>query len=63
MKQIALAKVTKGDFVMRKENAKTVYKLNGYCRISKAYELMDTEDISRCIYLKGKTTVFVGFTY
>lgn len=63
MNVIFLRSVTKGDYVKRKEDSKKVYKLNGWCRFNKKYELQDVEDISRCLYLQGLTKVFVGFTY
>jgi quinolinate synthase len=63
MNAIFLRSVTKGDYVKRKEDSKKVYKLNGWCRFNKKYELQDVEDISRCLYLKGMTKVFTGFTY
>ena len=60
---IFLRSVTKGDFVKRKADSKKVYKLVGWCRFNKKYELQDVEDISHCLYLKGMTQVFTGFTY
>jgi quinolinate synthase len=63
MSAVMLNSVTKGDYVKRKPDAKKVYKLNGWCRINKAYELQDVEDISRCLYMKGLALVYVGFTY
>ena len=63
MNAIFLRSVTKGDFVKRKADSKKVYKLVGWCRFNKKYELQDVEDISTCLYLKGMTQVFTGFTY
>ena len=63
MNAIFLRSVTKGDFVKRKTDSKKVYKLVGWCYTNKKYELQDVEDISRCLYLKGMTKVFTGFTY
>jgi hypothetical protein len=55
--------VPKGDYIMRKADAKKVYKALGYCRLNKAYEFGDVDDISRSIYIKGTKPVFTGFTY
>ena len=63
MKPLFLFCVTKGDYVKRKEDSKKVYKFNGWCYTNKKFELQDVEDISRCLYLKGMTKVFTGFTY
>ena len=63
MKPLFLFCVTKGDYVKRKEDSKKVYKFNGWCYANKKFELQDVEDISRCVYLKGMTKVFTGFTY
>lgn len=63
MNTIFLRSVTKGDYVKRKADSKKVYKLVGWCYTNKKYELQDVEDISHCLYLKGMTKVFTGFTY
>lgn len=63
MKIIAIQHVTKGDYVKRKADSKTVYVKGNYCRIAKAYEMRDTDDINRVIYIKRDKVVAVGFTY
>jgi quinolinate synthase len=63
MKPLFLFCVTKGDYVKRKADSKKIYKFNGWCYFNKKFELQDVEDISRCIYLKGMTQVFIGFDY
>ena len=63
MQNIALRQVKPGDYVKRKADSKAVYVKRDYDKTSKTFCLVDVEDINRCIYLKGKTPVFVGFTY
>ena len=58
-----IKQVSIGEYVKRKVDAKTVYIRQDYDRTTKTYCLQDTEDMSRCIYLKAATVVFVGFTY
>lgn len=53
----------KGELVKRKPDAKKVYLVVGYCRISRAYQLDDYGDISRSIYVRKGTVLFTGFTY
>jgi hypothetical protein len=55
--------VPKGDYILRKADANKVYQAVGYCRLNKAYEFNDVNDISRSIYIKGTKPVFTGFTY
>jgi len=33
--------------------SKKIYLVRGYCRTNRAWELEDSDDISRCRYLKG----------
>jgi hypothetical protein len=63
MEKTFINQVTKGDYVKRKESSKKTYKLNGWCRINKRYELQDVEDINHVFYVKSYTPVYVGFTY
>jgi len=63
VKIVAIQHVTKGDYVKRKTDSKAVYIKGDYCRIAKAYELRDTSDISRSIYVKPDKVVVIGFTY
>ncbi|WP_353239646.1 hypothetical protein [Limnohabitans sp.] len=63
MQTIPLRRVKPGDFIKRKPDAKTVYRRGDYDRATKTYTLVDTDDISRAIYLKATTLVVVGFTY
>jgi len=53
----------RGEYVKRKPDAKKVYIVNGYCRVSRRWELTDCDDVSRCIYIKTGTLLFAGFTY
>ena len=62
-KPVALKSVKPGDYVKRKADSKAVYIKREYDRMTKSFCLVDVDDINRCIYLKGNTQVFVGFTY
>jgi hypothetical protein len=53
----------KGEYVKRKESARPVYMVGSYDRVAKRWELTDTEDANRCIYVKTGTILFAGFTY
>jgi hypothetical protein len=53
----------KGEFVKRKPDAAKVYRVEGYCRSSKRWELVDADDVNRCVYVKTGTLLFAGFTY
>jgi hypothetical protein len=63
MQNITLRNVKPGDYVKRKADASTVYIKGDYDRTTKSFELTDTDDINRCIYVKADKTVFIGFTY
>jgi hypothetical protein len=63
VKIVAIQHVTKGDYVKRKTDSKAVYIKGDYCRIAKAYELRDADDINRSIYVKPDKVVVIGFTY
>lgn len=63
MKIVAIQHVTKGDYVKRKTDSKAVFIKGNYCRIAKAYEMRDTDDINRTIYIKRDKGVVTGFTY
>lgn len=63
MKIVAIQHVTKGDYVKRKPDAKGIYIKGDYCRIAKAYEMRDTDDVNRVIYIKRDKVVVTGFTY
>lgn len=63
MNQVKLNQVKPGEYIMRKPDSKTVFIKGAYDRGSKAFSLTDTNDISREIFLKPETLVYVGFTY
>ena len=62
--------VKKGEYIKRSLNTHRIYTRSDYVRgkdylgrtINK-YACGDVEDISREIFLKGSTIVWVGFTY
>jgi hypothetical protein len=63
MQQTTIKQAPRGEYVKRKPEAKAVYIRGEYCRESKAFELIDADDINRVIYLKADKPVFIGFTY
>ena len=52
-----------GEFVKRKQDSQKVFTRGTYCRETKRYSLVDSEDVSREVFVKKGTMVFVGFTY
>jgi hypothetical protein len=63
MQQLPLRDVKPGDFVRRKQDAKTTYVKGAYDRGSKTFSLTDFDDMNREIFLKPTTLVWVGFTF
>jgi hypothetical protein len=58
-----LSDLKKGEFFKRKADARKVYRKGDYDRTDRKYAGEDESDISRTIYLKGDTMVYVGFDY
>ena len=56
-----------GTYVKKTNDAKKVWIAKGYCRINRAYQFDDANDISNCFYVKNKSghgkILFVGFEY
>ena len=52
-----------GDYFRRKPDSKTVYIRGQYDRTEKDYSCINDMDMSKEIFLKGTTKVWVGFTY
>ena len=63
MQNITLKSVKPGDYVKRKADSKAVYIKGDYDRTTKSFELQDTEDMNRFVYIKADKPVYVGFTY
>jgi len=63
MQSIILKNVKPGDFVKRKADSKAVYIKGAYDRTTKSFELIDTDDINRVVYIKATKPVYIGFTY
>ena len=63
MQSITLKNVKPGDYVKRKADAATVYIKGAYDRTTKSFELIDTDDINKVVYIKATKPVYVGFTY
>lgn len=53
----------KDTYIQRKMFSKKVYRKGAYDRVMKAYEVHDTDDISRSMYVKANTEVWAGFLY
>lgn len=53
----------KDQYVMRKQSAKKVYRVDCWRYDLKRWQLVDADDINRCLYLKAGTLVWAGFTY
>lgn len=58
-----LREVLKGDFVKRKEEHSKVYRKGEYDKSLRGFWLLDCDDISRAILVKGSKAVFCDFTY
>ena len=63
MQNITIKNVKPGDFVKRKADSKAVYIKGAYDRTTKSFELIDTDDINKVVYVKSDKIVFIGFTY
>jgi hypothetical protein len=63
METMKINSVKIGEFIKRKADSNKVYKRGEYDRSTKSFELIDTDDINRSIYIKSGAMVFVGFTY
>jgi len=63
MKQVNIEQVKNGEFIKRKADSFKVYARAEYDRELKKYCLNDEDDISRCIYIKKGTPVYIDFTY
>jgi hypothetical protein len=59
----AIETLTKDSFFKLKEASKKVYFTKAYCRINKAYEAVNWDDISDSIYLKKGKQVFTNFEF
>lgn len=55
--------IPKGEFVKRKPTSKEVFTRGEFDRSQGKYELNSESDISKSIYVKSGTMLFVGFTY
>ena len=55
--------ISRGEFVRKNPQAKITYKRGQYDRSTKRFALEDTTDISREVYVKRDTQLWVGFTY
>lgn len=62
-KQVAIETVKKGTFVRKTPTSKKTYKVGDYDKDDGKYELHDEDDISRSVYVKKGTKVYVGFEY
>lgn len=58
----AVRELPKGEFIRLKDGG-PVYQRGEYDRTSGKYELIDVNNVSRCVYRAGLTKVQAGFTY
>ena len=63
MNNVTIKSVKPGDYIKRKEDAKTVYIKGAYIKSLKGFECTDTDDINKTIVIKSDKLVFIGFTY
>lgn len=58
-----ISTIKKGEFLRKKEGAKKTFCKGDYCKINKAWECQNWDDISDCIYLKKGKLVFTDFEF
>lgn len=63
MQNVTIKQVKQGDYFKRKADAKAVYIRGEYCKASKAYSCIDTDNINKELMIKGDKIVVIGFTY
>lgn len=59
----AIKDIPKGEFIRANDTASKVYQRGDYVRSMGKYELIDTDDVNRCRYVKGNQLWVAGFTY
>lgn len=64
-KLMFLKDVKKGEYIRREEGSQKTYTRGAFIRDEglNKFQCDDQDDISRAIYLKGSTLVWVNFTY
>ena len=55
---ITIEKIKKGDLFSKKKDSKKQFSKDLYCRVNKAYECTNKEDINDFIYLKKGKQVY-----
>ena len=63
MYQIRLKDLKHGEVFVRKPNSATIQISEDYDRREKKYQCGYWDDISKSLYLKGDTLVWVGFNF
>lgn len=63
LRAVRLDELALDTFFKRKPDANKVYARGEYDRTDKRYSCSDVDDISRYVYLKGSTIVYIGFEY
>lgn len=65
MKQVSIETVKKGEFIRINGTTKKVktYLKQDYCRLNKAYECVNWDDINDIKYLKKGRLVLTGFDF
>lgn len=59
MQKVLVNTLKKGTYFKRKEDSKFEYVSDGYCRMNKAYCCIHSQNISKVIYIKSKTEIFI----
>lgn len=59
----AVETIKQGEYVKRKPDARAVYTRGAYDHSERKYELHDTEDMNRSVWVKRGVKLVVGFTY
>tara|TARA_R110000787_G_scaffold152064_4_gene265858 strand:- start:2775 stop:2972 length:198 start_codon:yes stop_codon:yes gene_type:complete len=65
METLKLKNVKEGEYFKKKQNSNKTYIKGAYIRDGglNKYSIIDFEDVNREIYLKGDSTVYIGFTF
>lgn len=60
---VPVESIKRGEYVRRKADATKTYVRGAYDPTSKRYSLEDVDDVSREVFVKKGTVLFVGFSY
>ena len=65
METLKITNVKEGEYFKKKQNSNKTYIKGAYIRDEglNKYSCIDWDNINREIYLKGDSTVYIGFTF